>query len=177
MFSLFRGKGSLLVHTVSTVAKCSLRIFGIRASLLAILSSNSKSFYLLESGYELYLSSSDLPLTSVTLSPETKCTLSSDWCLDSGGDPGFRKLFSFALRFGSSFNWRVTVNNFIKLIVNRRKQLIHANYSICNYNYPIQSTFSEIVIKTTCIFRRRLNAELCKLGVCPGWRLTKNVID
>lgn len=75
MFSLFRGKGSLLVHTVSTVAKCSLRIFGIRASLLAILSSNSKSFYLLESGYKLYLSSSDLPLTSVTLSPETNVLL------------------------------------------------------------------------------------------------------
>lgn len=141
----YRGKGSLLVHTVSTVAKCSLRIFGIRASLLAILSSNSKSFYLLESGYELYLSSSDLPLTSVTLSPETKCTLSSDWCLDSGGDPGFRKLFSFALRFGSSFNWRVTVNNFIKLIVNRRKQLIHTNYSICNY--PIQSTSARSLLK------------------------------
>ena len=144
VFSLFRGKGSLLVHTVSTVAKCSLRIFGIRASLLAILSLNSKSFYLLESGYELYLSSSDLPLTSVTLSPETKCTLSSDWCLD-GGDPEFRNLFSFALRFGSSFNGRVTVNNFIKLIVNRRKQLIHTNYSICNY--PIQSTSARSLLK------------------------------
>ena len=74
---MLRGKGSLLVRTVSTVTKRSLRIFGIRASLLAILSSNSKSFYLLDSGYELYLSS-DLHLTSVTLSPETKCTLSSD---------------------------------------------------------------------------------------------------
>ena len=123
--------------------KCSLRIFGIRASLLAILSSNSKSFYLLESGYELYLSSSDLHLTSVTLSPETKCTLSSDWCLNSGGDPGFRKLFSFALQFGSSFNWRVSVNNFIKL-------LIHTNYSVCNY--PIQSTSERSLLKRLVSF-------------------------
>ena len=143
---MFRRKGNLSVHTVSTVAKCSLRIFGIRESLLAILSSNqSESFYLLESGYELYFSSSDLHLTSVTLSAETKWILSTDWCLDSGGDPGFRKLFSFALRFDSSFNWRVSVNSFIKLIVNRRKQLIHTNYSICNY--PIQSTSARSLLK------------------------------
>ena len=106
---MFRGKGSLLVRTVSTVAKCSIRSFGIGESLLAILSSNSKSFYLPESGYEFYFFSSDLyltDLTSVTSSLIDALTLVTIQGLES----------CFALRFDSFFNWRVLLTILLNLL-------------------------------------------------------------